>query len=205
MAHDFAVLGSQVLYDGAILRLRLDEVAMPGGGSARREVVEHFGAVAILAAEPAEDGTDRITLIHQYRHPVARRLWEIPAGLLDVPGEDPLDAARRELAEEVGLAAERWSVLVDVDSSPGFTDESVRVFLAEQLRRAERPTPRDEEADLTVRTVPLDEAVAMALHGELVNGTAVAAVLALAAAREHGITLRTPDAEWVDRPSRFVR
>ncbi|MFV9452542.1 NUDIX domain-containing protein, partial [Rhodococcus sp. NM-2] len=152
------------------------------------------------------DDEDRVVLIHQYRHPVGRRLWEIPAGLLDEPGEDPVDAAGRELAEETGLGARRWSVLVDVVLSPGFTDESVRVFLAEDLYEVDRPDPEDEEADLEIERIPLDEVVSMVLNGSIVNATAVAGVMALAAAgsRPGGVgELRDVTVPWVDRPDRF--
>ena len=131
-------------------RVRVDDVAMPGGGQAKREVVEHHGAVAIVAL----DDDDQVTLIHQYRHPLGRRIWELPAGLIDHLGEDPLESAKRELVEEVGLAAEDWSVLVDVAASPGFTDEVVRVYLATGLSTVDRELLGDEEADLVARKVP---------------------------------------------------
>ena len=129
---------SELVYQGAILALRVDDVVMPDGRVAKREVVEHHGAVAVAAV----DAEDRLTLVRQYRHPVATRLLELPAGLLDLPGEDPLEAAKRELLEEAGLVAQRWSVLVDVALSPGFTDEALRVYLAAGLSDADRPTPR---------------------------------------------------------------
>ncbi|MEV0946826.1 NUDIX hydrolase [Rhodococcus sp. NPDC049939] len=198
--HEFDTLDSRTVYSGAILALRVDRVAMPGGRTAEREVVEHHGAVAVVALD--EEG--RLVLIHQYRHPVGRRLWEIPAGLLDEPGEDPVEAARRELAEETGLGAHHWSVLVDVLLSPGFTDESVRVFLAEDLYEVDRPHPEDEEADLDIERIPLDEVVSMVLSGTIVNATAVSGVMALAAVRTGAeAELRDENALWVDRPERF--
>lgn len=200
-AHDFAVLGSELLHRGAILALRVDEVRMPGGRVARREVVEKHGAVAVVAL----DEHDRVLLLHQYRHPLGRRLWELPAGMLDVAGEEPVLAAARELAEEAGLAAQRWSVLVDVASSPGFTDEAVRVFLAQGLSGVASGTGvDDEEADLTTEWVPLVQAVARVLSGEIANCTAVAGLLGLAAVRSTGVAPRPADAEWVDRPVQFV-
>lgn len=197
--HVFETLDSRTVYDGAIVALRVDRVAMPGGPSADREVVEHHGAVAVVAV----DDQDRLVLIHQYRHPVGRRLWEIPAGLLDVAGEHPHTAAMRELAEETGLGADRWSTLVDVLLSPGFTDESVRIFLAEGLHEVDREEPEHEEADLEVDRVPFGEALAMALSGDIGNATAVSGIMALAGARASGIPLRSADAPWQDRPSRF--
>ncbi|AOW92749.1 ADP-ribose pyrophosphatase [Rhodococcus sp. WMMA185] len=200
--HEFETLDSRTAYSGSILALRVDRVAMPNGRTAEREVVEHHGAVAIVAVD--DDG--RLVLIHQYRHPVGRRLWEIPAGLLDEPGEDPAEAARRELAEETGLGAHRWSVLVDVLVSPGFTDESVRVFLAEDLYEVGRPHSEDEEADLDIERIPLDEVISMVLSGVIVNATAVSGVMALAAFRSGSgaaLELRDENAPWVDRPERF--
>ena len=103
-------------------------------------ILEHPGAVA-----SGLDDDDRLMMIFQYRHPLRRRLWELPAGLLDVAGEDPRETAKRELAEETGLAAAEWAVLIDVAPSPGFSDESVRVFLARGLREVRRPDLSDDE------------------------------------------------------------
>jgi len=173
---------------------------MPGGNTARREVVEHYGAVAILAMD--DDGN--IVMVYQYRHPVGRRLWELPAGLLDMGGEPPHLTAARELAEEAGLSARGWRVLVDLVSSPGFSDEGVRVYLATGLTDVGRPDAHDEEADLVVRWFSLDDAVAMALTGEIVNTIAVSGILAAHAARADVESLRPVDAEWIDRPTAFT-
>ncbi|MBY4575675.1 ADP-ribose pyrophosphatase [Gordonia paraffinivorans] len=197
MGHDFEVTGSRTVYDGAILTLRVDDVVMPGGRVAEREVVEHFGAVAILARD--EDG--RIAMVRQYRHPVGRRLLELPAGLLDQDGEEPLEAARRELAEEADLAADTWHVLVDLALSPGFTDEALRLYLAEDLHHLEAAERVDEEAELEVEWIALDDAVRMVLGGEIVNATSVAGILAAAAAQRAGVELRGVDAPWPDEPT----
>jgi ADP-ribose pyrophosphatase len=197
--HDFTVLSTSDIYVGRILALRSDEVEMPGGGHATREVVEHLGAVAIVAL----DDDDQVTMIHQYRHPLGRRIWELPAGLIDHLGEDPVETAKRELVEEVGLAAENWSVLVDVAASPGFTDEVVRVFLATGLSVVDRELLGDEEADLVARKFPLAEAVRMALAGELLNGATVGGVLAAQVIRSTGGDPRPADAPWRDLPTRF--
>ncbi|MBF6340797.1 NUDIX hydrolase [Nocardia abscessus] len=200
-SHDFEIVSGETVYSGAILALRLDQVRMPGGRVVEREVIEHHGAVAVAAI----DDDDNVVLINQYRHPIGRRLLELPAGLLDLPGEDPLLAARRELAEETGLAAREWAVLVDVVLSPGFTDEALRVYLARDLYETDRPEPELEEADLEVVRMPVQEAVRAALAGEIVNATAVAGVLALAAARAGGIEPRPPDAAWEGQPTAFLR
>lgn len=195
--HEFDVRSSRTVYDGAIITLRVDEVAMPGGRVAEREVVEHFGAVAILA----RDGNGRIAMVRQYRHPIGRRLLELPAGLLDRDGEAPLTAAQRELAEEADLAADTWHVLVDLASSPGFSDEALRLYLAEDLHHLDEAERVDEEADMTVEWVSLDDAVAMVLAGEIVNATGVAGILAASAADRTGIVLRDVDARWTDEPT----
>lgn len=200
-SHDFETVSSRVLYSGAILALRQDQVAMPDGRVAEREVIEHHGAVAVLALD--DDGN--IVLIRQYRHPIATRLLELPAGLLDIDGEDPLTAAKRELAEETGLAAAEWSVLVDVALSPGFTDEALRVFCATGLTATDRPEPEHEEADLELVRMPVAEAVRAALAGEIVNATAVAGVLAYAAATASAVPLRPADAPWPGQPTAFLR
>ncbi len=197
--HDFETVSSETVYVGKIFALRADEVRMPGGNIARREVVEHYGAVAVLAM----DADRNVMLVYQYRHPLGRRLWELPAGLLDLGGEPPHITAARELKEEAGLAATTWHTLVDLDSAPGFSDESVRVYLATGLTDVGRPEAHDEEADLTLRWFPLEEAVRMVLSGEIVNSIAVGGILAA-----HTVTdvtsLRPVDAPWTDRPSAFA-
>lgn len=197
--HDFATLSSETVYVGKIFALRADEVAMPGGGSARREVVEHYGAVAIVALD--DDGN--LVLVYQYRHPIGRRLWELPAGLLDMGDEPPHVTAARELEEEAGLAAVHWQTLIDVDSAPGFSDESVRIYLATGLTDIGRPHAHDEEADLVVKRVPLADAVQMVFEGEIVNSLAVAGILAAAHLKEAhpSAALRPLDAPWIDRPT----
>lgn len=199
--HDFDTVSSETVYRGSILALRADQVRMPGGSTATREVVEHFGAVAVAAV----DESRRVAMVYQYRHPLGRRLWELPAGLLDEPGEDPAIAAALELREETGVVAEHWSVLVDAASSPGFTDEAVRVYLASGLSHVERPEAEHEEADLTVHWVELEQATEQVMAGEIVNAVAALGVLAAHAAVVERIPTRPVDSPWRDRPSAFAK
>ena len=192
-AHEYQVLDRETVYEGPIISLHRERVSMPGGGDSVRDVVRHLGAVTVAAV----DGEGRIVLVRQYRHPVREHLWELPAGLRDAVGEPPLDTARRELAEEAQLAAGRWSLLATVYSSPGFSDEQVLVYLAEDLTEAPRPegfVVEHEELDMTVERVPLDEAVQWVLDGRLRNGPSAVGVLAAAQARAGGHRLRAPDA-----------
>lgn len=197
--HEFVTLASETVFTGNIIALRTDHVRMPGGAIATRDVVEHYGAVAIAAV----DDTENVVMVHQYRHPLGHRLWELPAGILDEPGEDPLAAAARELREETGLAAEKWSVLVDIITAPGFCDESVRVYLARGLSDVGRPDADHEEADLTVHRVGLRQAAEQVLSGEIINSIAAAGVLAAHAVIVEGKPSRPVDAPWPDRPSAF--
>lgn len=180
---------------GRVIDVRTDVVAMPGATVATRDVVVHPGAVGIIAL----DLGGRVLLLQQYRHPVGRMLWEPPAGLLDEPDESPLAAARRELFEEAHLQARRWDVLLDIFTSPGMTDEAVRIYLARDLSPAEGPrhVGEHEESEMPIEWVPLDEAVRMAQRGHLHNPLAVMGVLAAsAAAREAFAGLRPADSPW---------
>jgi len=190
--HEFRVLKSEPVYEGRVISLRRDTVAMPGGGDSVREVVHHPGAVAVLALDDEEN----VVLLRQYRHPVGTHLWELPAGLRDADGEPPLETAKRELAEEVQLAADRWSLLISVYNSPGFSDELVHVFLAEGLHAADRPdgfVVEHEEADMTVERVPLADAVQRVFDGDIRNSSAVAGILAAAQYRAGSPKLRPAD------------
>lgn len=200
-SHEFQTVSSQDVYAGRVMALRVDKVAMPGGAVATREVVEHPGAVVVVPL----DENEQVVLIHQYRHPLGRRLWELPAGLLDVAGEDPLLSAQRELAEEAGLAAREWCVLAEIAASPGFTDEVARVYLARGLSEVERLGAEfDEEADLVIQRFPLLTAVQMVLSGEIVNSGTIAGVLATQAVLSGAAEPRTPDAPWRDLPHRWA-
>jgi ADP-ribose pyrophosphatase len=168
---------------------------MPDGEIAEREVVEHPGEVAVVALD--EDG--RALMIRQYRHPVGALLWEIPAGLRDAPGEPLRQTAERELLEETGHRAADWHVLADVFTSPGFSTERLRIFLARAITRVpeqERDyVPEHEEAHLVVAWVPLRQARDAVLAGDLHNGVAAVGILSAYAAREDGFaSLRDADA-----------
>ncbi|GAA1825544.1 NUDIX hydrolase [Planosporangium flavigriseum] len=180
-------------FAGPMFRVVTDEVRMPDGNVAKRDYMVHIGSVGVVALD--EDG--RVVLVCQYRHPAGQHLWELPAGIMDVDGEALDRAALRELEEEADLTAGRLDVLVDAYPSPGCSNELIRLFLARDLspvpseRRHER---RDEEAGMIVRRVDLDEAVAMALRGEIVNAACLVGLLAAARARDCGwSTLRPVD------------
>jgi 8-oxo-dGDP phosphatase len=192
---EWPVVSSAERYRGKIINVRSDTIRSPDGNTAEREVVEHPGAVGVLAL----DESRRVLMIRQYRHPVGRLLWELPAGLRDVAGEPVLQTARRELLEETGYRAAHWDVLVDYFSSPGIITERLRVFLARGLElvpEAERDfVPENEEAHLLVDWVPLEEAVSLVLAGELHNSVAVMGILAVHTASADGFgSLRAADA-----------
>ncbi|MGY1826106.1 MULTISPECIES: NUDIX domain-containing protein [unclassified Blastococcus] len=192
-AHEYRVLATEPVYEGRVISLVKDTVAMPGGGDSVREVVHHPGAVAVVALTEA----DEVVLLRQYRHPVGGYLWELPAGLRDADGEPPLETAKRELAEEVRLSAARWSLLTTHYSSPGFCDEQVLVYLAEGLTDVDRPegfTVEHEELDMTVERVPLADAVQQVFDGGIRNVAAVVGLLAAAQVRAAGPRLRPVDA-----------
>jgi 8-oxo-dGDP phosphatase len=191
--HAYQVLHTDVAFSGRIIDVHQDEVSMPGGSTSQRDVVVHPGAVAVLALGERGD----VLLVNQYRHPVRRHLDELPAGLLDQDGEPALVAAQRELAEEAGLAAGSWHVLVDLLSSAGMTDEAVRIYLARDLSDVDREVQEHEEAELTTSWVPLEQAVRRILAGELENATAIIGLLAAdRAARDGFAGLRPADAPW---------
>jgi 8-oxo-dGDP phosphatase len=178
---EYETLKSQTIYEGRVITLVRDTVAMPGGGDSVREVVHHPGAVAVVAL----DDEGRVVLLRQFRHPVGGYLWELPAGLRDADGEPPLETAKRELAEEVQLSAERWSLLTTVYSTPGFCNEEILTYLAEGLSPVDRPegfTVEHEELDMTIERVPLADAVQRVFDGGIRNAAAVIGLLAAAQA-----------------------
>jgi 8-oxo-dGDP phosphatase len=188
---DRTVLDSRVVHGGIIWDVVRETVELGDAGTVTREFVRHPGAVAVIALNDDDD----VLLLRQYRHPACAELWEPPAGLLDVPGEDPLAAAQRELAEEADLVAASWWVLADYLSTPGGSDEALRVYLARDVT----PVPHDEryrreaeERDLVARWFALDDAVTAVLGGRLRNPSAVVGVLAAAVNRDRGWTALRP-------------
>jgi len=200
------VLEHRVLARGNVCDFVLDSVQTPDGGSMSRQYTLHPGAVGVIAW----DGDDRIAVVLQYRHPVAHQLVEPPAGLLDQDGEDYLSAAQRELAEEAGLAAADWRVLVDLFTSPGATQESVRIFLARGLTPAPAPegfVAESEEAAMETAWASRADLVEAILAGRVQNPVLVAGVLALEVARSGGRldALRPADAAWASRTVRHAQ
>jgi len=201
IADEFAparVVASETMYEGLVWDVRRDSVDL-GHEVVQRDLVDHPGAVAVIAL----DEEDRLVLIQQYRHPIRMREWEVPAGLLDVTDEPALLAAQRELAEEADLHADSWAVLLDYATSPGFTNETIRIFLARGIRpvpEEERHERTGEERDMPVRWVSLDEARDAVLAGRLHNPHTVIAILAAHAMRERGWRdLRPADEPWALR------
>ena len=197
---EWEIRATETPFVGNKTSVRTDEVVMPDGSVVGRDYQVHPGSVGVLSL----DDEGRVLLIRQYRHPVRQRMWEIPAGLLDVPGENPLHAAQRELYEEAHVKAEDWRVLTDVYPTAGGCDEAVRIFLARNLSEAEgqRFEVEDEEADMEHARVPVGELVRGILAGELHNNCLVVGLLSLVAAEQgDGLdALRPAEAPWPARP-----
>jgi ADP-ribose pyrophosphatase len=195
------LVGRETVYEGRIWNVVHDTVQLSDDGSRiERDYIVHPGAVSILALDERE----RVLLVNQYRHPVGMRLWELPAGLLDVAGEPPLEGAKRELWEEADRTADTWAVLTDVFLSPGSSSEALRIFLARDVNLApeeQRHERTDEEAEIITRWVPLDEAVAAVLDGRIHNPSAVVGLLAAFAARAGNYaSLRPADSAFEAHP-----
>src|ERR1700712_378403 len=192
VAHDYEVKSSENAFEGRIIKVRTDHVTMPDGETSQRDVIEHPGAVGIVAMN--DEG--KVMMIRQSRHPGGQAIGELPAGLLDVDGEQALATAQRELAEEAGLQAERWNVLIDLLTSPGMTDEATRIYLARDVTEThEERSSVDEKADLE-----LDGVLPSVMSGGIRNSLAVVGLLAAARAREKNFeNLREQDAPWPDR------
>ncbi|WP_150959149.1 NUDIX domain-containing protein [Microbacterium testaceum] len=173
---ELELVSTDLVYEGAVWDVRSDTVRY-GDGEMTRQYVEHPGAAAVVAI----DDDERVVLIQQYRHPIKERDWEIPAGLLDVAGEPPIETAKRELTEEADLAADRWQHLVSMHTTPGGNDEVVHLFLARGLRAVETDFEREhEESDMRLERVPLTEVIDGVLAGRLRNGILATGALAAA-------------------------
>lgn len=182
------VLASEVVFEGAVWDVRQDRVDLGEGVVVTRDYIAHTGAVAVLALREAR-GEPEILVIRQYRHPVGAEDWELPAGLLDVEGEEPVAAARRELAEEADLQASVWEPLLSVTPSPGSLGETITVFVATGLSEVpedERHVREHEEAGMPTAWVTLSDAVAAVLAGQVRNGPLMLSVLAFAAQQDAG-------------------
>ncbi|MDJ0379168.1 NUDIX hydrolase [Cryobacterium sp. PH31-L1] len=191
-----AVTASDIVYDGAIWNVRRDSFDY-NGASITREYLDHPGAVAVLAL----DEQDRVLLIKQYRHPTGLRGWELPAGLLDVSGENAVVGAKRELAEEADVVASDWALLTEFYTSPGGSNEAIRVYLARGVSSLPAFARTDEEADIELCWVPLDECVDAVLARRISNPILIVAVLAAQAARSRGwSTLAAADLPWPRHP-----
>ncbi|MEV4060786.1 NUDIX hydrolase [Nonomuraea dietziae] len=189
LPEEWPVVESREHFKGYVIGVRTDTVRMPGDEVADRDYVVHPGSVAVLAL----DEDDRVLLIRQYRHPTRHLLWELPAGIRDVEGEPLAATAARELAEEAGYQAGTWHTLVDLYTSPGMSDERIRVFLARDLSKVEIDFDRrHEEFDMPVEWVPLSDAVERALMGMIHNSPTVAGILAAYAASVEGFALLRP-------------
>ena len=173
---ELPVLTSEVAFKGKIWDIKRESFEY-NGGTLVREFVAHPGAVAILAV----DAEQRVLLIRQYRHPVRSYLWEIPAGLTDVPGEPRIDAAKRELMEETGYVAGKWTKLTDFMTTPGGNDEVITIFLAEELEHVGHDLELEgEEVDMIKQWFPLSEALASVLASEIQSPSAVVGIMAAA-------------------------
>lgn len=203
-----SVVASELAWQGLVFDVRRDRVDLGEAGLVTRDYLDHPGAVVILPwREVTVDGqlVAQVLLIRQYRHATGSYLWELPAGLLDIPGEPPWRAAARELAEEVDLAARTWHVLVDDVASPGILPEWVRVFLARDLHELpvdSRHVRDGEEHELRPMWVPFSDAVTAAITGLIHNAATVAGLLAAAEHhRRDWADLRAPDAPWPQHPA----
>ncbi|MCR5136343.1 MAG: NUDIX hydrolase [Oscillospiraceae bacterium] len=159
------------IFDGVILHVMRDQVRLPNGHTSVREVIRHVGAVCVVPV--TEDG--KIVLERQYRYPIDRVITEIPAGKLDSSTEDRLEAAQRELREETGITADRWTDMGLYYGAPAYSDEKITMYLAEGLHMGRQQL--DEDEFLNVEFVPIESAVEEILSGRITDGKTQAAVL----------------------------
>ncbi|WP_104080962.1 NUDIX hydrolase [Cryobacterium sp. Y11] len=193
---DVDVTASEVVFDGAIWNVRRDSFDY-NGASITREYLDHPGAVAVLAI----DENDRVLLIKQYRHATGLRGWELPAGLLDISGENAVVGAQRELAEEADVVATDWALLTEFYTSPGGSNEAIRVYLARGVSAVPAFARTDEEADIELRWVPLGECVDAVMARRIENPILIVGILAAHVARSRGwSTLAPADSPWPRHP-----
>jgi ADP-ribose pyrophosphatase len=167
------VLRSEKKYAGKVFDLIVDEIEYPSGNKSIREVASHPGGAVIVPVLPGNE----IVLVRQFRYPVQRMVYELPAGKLN-PGEDPAVCARRELEEETGYTARHWRPLTAIYTTPGFCNELLHLYLATDLRKSERGQQLEEgEASLTVETIPLPRVIGMIEQGEIVDAKTICGVL----------------------------
>lgn len=164
-------LTSEFVYDGPLLKVYHDTISLPNGKEAGRDLIRHLGAVCVIPL--TED--NKVYIEHQFRYPLNQVVTEIPAGKLDYKGEDPLEAAKRELREETGLVAQKWTFLGLYYPAPAYSDEKISMYMAQDLSQGERDL--DDDEFLTVETVELDKLVQMVMDGTITDGKTQIAVL----------------------------
>ena len=164
-------LSGEEIYPGKIIRVEKWQVALPNGDTTMRELVKHNGASAIVPV----DGAGMVTMVRQHRVAIDKCTWEIPAGKLDSPTEDPFDAAKRELEEETGLQAAHWQKLTSMYTTPGFCNERISIYLATGL--SQHPSHPDADEFLRIKKIPLDDAIAQCMSGEIQDGKTLVGLL----------------------------